>query len=259
MIEATSESWEGRLRAVASSTVYPHTPDLWPSVRARLSPGEAVRPRPRPRWAAVVAVLVLTLFVGLLATPEARAAVYRVLQVGVVRIFLGPATPTTPAATPSMTRTPAATPVLRPPLDLRGLMSLSQAEEVLGFPIPLPAYPPTLGGPDLVFSQWIEGPLAILVWLDPDDPTKARLALHVLGPETFAGKSETRLIQETQVNGAEALWLEGSHYLLIRNGSMEFRSLVTGNVLLWSEDEVTFRLETDQPLEEAVRIAESMR
>ena len=259
MIESPAESWEGRLLAVASSTAYPITPDLWPSLRTRLMPGHAVPPRPRLRLAAVLTVLVLTLLGGLLATPEARAAVYRVLQVGVVRIFLEPTTPTTPAATPSMTRTPAATPILKPPLDLRGLMSLSQAEDVLGFAFPLPAYPPTLGEPDLVFSQWIEGPLAILVWLDPEDSSRARLALHVLGPETFAGKSETRLIQETQVNGAEALWLEGSHFLLLRNGSREFRSLVTGNVLLWSEDDITFRLETDQPLEEAVRIAESMR
>jgi len=34
--------------------------------------------------------------------------------------------------------------------------------------------------------------------------------------------------------------------------------LVEGNVLLWTEGEITYRLETDQRMEEAVRIAESL-
>jgi hypothetical protein len=214
--------------------------------------------RMRLRWAAVAALVGVALCGGLLAAPEARAAVFRVLQFGAVRIFLEPPTATPAVPTSVATPTSVPTPILRPPLDLRGQTSLHEAEQELGFPLPLPSYPPGLGEPELVFHQSVDGPLAILVWLDPDDPTRVRLALHVLGPDTFAGKSQMQLIQETLVDGEEALWLVGSHFLLLRNGQAEFRTLVTGHVLLWSEDDLTFRLETDRPLEEAVRIAESI-
>ena len=259
MIDSISGSWEDRLRTVASSTVYPKTPDLWPSVEIRLGRLEASRRRPRRRPAIVFAAIALALLAGLLATPESRAALLRVLQVGVVRIFVEPTTPTPVPATPFPTLMPGPTPVLRPPQDLSGATTLAEAQAKLGFALLIPTYPPDLGEPDLVFVQDVDGPLAILVWLDPEDPTTARLALHVLGPETFAGKSKTRVIEETQVRGSDALWLEGTHFLLLRNGSMEFRSLVTGNVLLWSEEELTYRLETNQSLEEAIRTAESLR
>jgi hypothetical protein len=35
--------------------------------------------------------------------------------------------------------------------------------------------------------------------------------------------------------------------------------LIEGHVLIWTEGEITYRLETDMPLEEAVRVAESLR
>ncbi len=259
MIDSASGSWEDRLKAVASSTAYPSTPDLWPSVSTRLGRAGLTSRRPWRRWAVAVAAVVLALVAGLLVTPESRAAVFRVLQIGVVRIFVEPTTPTPVPATPLPTSTSVPTPVLRPPLDLAGQTTLAQAEKSLGFALPLPGYPPGLGPPDFVFAQDLGGPLAILVWLDPKDPTAARLALHVLGPATFAGKSNTRVLQETEVNGKEALWLEGTHFLVLRNGSMDFRSLVTGNVLVWSEGSLTYRLETNQPLEEAVHTAESLR
>lgn len=129
----------------------------------------------------------------------------------------------------------------------------------MGPALRLPTYPADLGSPDLVFYQNVEGELAVLVWLDPEDRARARLALHILGPGTFAGKGETRLIQQTEVAGRSALWLVGAHALLLRNGDLEFRTIVEGHVLLWSEGEVTYRLETDRDLEEAVRIAESLR
>jgi hypothetical protein len=42
--------------------------------------------------------------------------------------------------------------------------------------------------------------------------------------------------------------------------SYDVRYLVTGHALVWvDQDGVTYRLETDQPLPAAVRIAESLR
>jgi hypothetical protein len=70
------------------------------------------------------------------------------------------------------------------------------------------------------------------------------------------------VIQETTVNGGLALWVGGTHMLLYRNGlgqDIEFRVLVPGNVLIWKDNRVTYRLESGLPLDEAIRIAESVK
>jgi hypothetical protein len=35
--------------------------------------------------------------------------------------------------------------------------------------------------------------------------------------------------------------------------------LIEGHVLIWKEGDITYRLETDLPVEEAVKIAESLK
>jgi hypothetical protein len=40
---------------------------------------------------------------------------------------------------------------------------------------------------------------------------------------------------------------------------MEFTRLVDGHVLIWADGDITYRLETNLLLEEAIRIAESLR
>jgi hypothetical protein len=250
---------ETRLIQIASALRYPATPDLWPALRDSIAQ-PASRPRGVRRWAVGLAAIVLAVAASLLASPEARAVLYRVIQLGAVRIFVEPGvTPSATAANQAATATVTPTPVLKAPLDLRGRTTLAAARQALGEGIRLPEYPEAWGEPDLVFVQFLDGPLAVLVWLDSEDPSKAELALHVLGPDTFAGKDASRLIESTRVNGREALWLVGPHTLILGTGETAFRTLVTGNVLLWSEDGFTFRLETNRTMEEAVRIAESLR
>jgi hypothetical protein len=260
MSETAMPGWDERLRKIASSAVYPATPDLWPVVRHELSKRAGRRPAPRLGWAAALGAVALAVGLSLFAIPSARAALYRVIQLGVVRIFAEPATATpvwtaVPAGTPS----PTAAPELRAPLDLLGATSLESVREALGDAFRLPTYPPDLGDPDLAYLQSPDGPVGVLVWLDPDDPAKAGLALTVLGSWAFGGKSDMRLILETEVGGRPALWLVGPHALLLRSGETAYRTLVSGNVLLWQVGETTYRLETAEALEEAVRIAESLR
>jgi hypothetical protein len=259
MNESRAHLTETRLIEIASAFAYPPTPDLWPAVRSRT--GRPVRQAiPRWGWSVGLAAVTLAVSFAVFSIPTARAALYRVVQLGVVRIFLEQSTATPSATfTPRLTPSSTPTPVLRAPLDLQGRTDLAAAREILGNAIRLPAYPESLGDPDLVFVQSVSGPLAVLVWLDPDDPARAELALHVLGPETFAGKDAARLIEVTRVDGREALWLVGAHSLLLRTGETAYRTLVTGNVLLWTEGSFTYRLETDRTLEDAVRIAESLR
>jgi hypothetical protein len=143
-------------------------------------------------------------------------------------------------------------------LDLDGETSLSEVRTEVDFPVRLPTYPAELGPPDRVFLQNLAGPMVVLAWLDPDRPGQVRLSLHVLGPDTFAGKTTPAVIQETEVHGRPAIWAEGPHSFILENGEYTERRLVEGNVLIWTEDRLTYRLETELPLEEAVRIAESL-
>ena len=260
MSESEMPGWEARVHQIASGAVYPPTPDLWPVVRRALSTRSDRRSAPRLGWAAALGAVALAVGLLLFAIPTARAALYRVIQLGVVHIFAEPATATPPlTAAPAGTPSPTATPELRAPLDLFGATSLESVREALGDAFRLPAYPPDLGDPELAFLQFPDGPIGILVWLDPDDATKAELALTILGRDAFAGKSSVRLILETEVGGRPALWLVGPHALLLRSGEIAHRTLVSGNVLLWQEGEITYRLETAESLDEAVRIAESLR
>jgi hypothetical protein len=103
------------------------------------------------------------------------------------------------------------------------------------------------------------GPVVVLVWLDPNRPDRVRLSLHELGPGTFGEKVQPQVIQETTVHGERALWTEGPYMIQLKNGDYDVRRLVMGHVLIWTVGEVTLRLETDLSLEEAVRIAESLR
>jgi hypothetical protein len=274
--------WEARLRATARTFPYPPTPDIARAVRSRLDAESARRLKPRPRlaWAVIAVLLILG---GLLAVPQVRAAVVQFLQIGAIRIFLTEPTPTmTPTLTPSPSplppaavtssaipteEPPAATPQPTPTplssvLDLAGETTLVEAQAQIDFPIHLPSYPSDLGPPDRVFLQDLGGPVVVLVWLDPDQPDRVRHSLHQLGPGTFGQKLQPLVIQETTVHGQPALWTEGPYLLQFQRGGQvvyEGQLLVTGHVLVWVEEDITYRLETDLSLEEAIQIAESLR
>jgi hypothetical protein len=277
MIKLPSFDIEERLRLAGANMVYPPTPDIATQVRSQMS-GQLNPPRTylrRLAWGAAVAVILL---LGLLAVPGVRAQVLEFLQIGIVKIFLVEPSPTplptaippssslaVPAVasvspTPQPTEQPTPTP-LSTLLDLAGETSLEQATHTVGFPIQLPAYPPDLGIPDRVFSQDLDGNVLVLVWLDPLEPGKIRLSLH-----QFSGrdnititKAQPVTVQETTVSGNPAVWAEGPYLLKLRDGDIDIVRMIAGHVLIWEQAGITFRLETDLSLEEAVRIAESLQ
>jgi hypothetical protein len=214
------------------------------------------------------------LLVALLAVPGVRAGVLRWLQIGAVRIFLvATETPSpAPSATgtrPAATRTPppSATP-LGSVLDIAGETTLAGARARVSFPIRLPTYPPDLGEPDRIFVQTVgsaDGTAVVLVWLAPDEPDQVRLALYVLASPVMADKIFFDLIKKappevelTDVNGQPAVWTSGPYVLMTDLGGLREYRLIQGQVLIWQDGELTYRLETELALEEAVRIAESL-
>jgi hypothetical protein len=221
----------------------------------------------RLAWVVVVALVIL---VGLMAVPQVRAAVFEILRIGAVRIVPPgpppPATQTVPTFAPAspapiVTPSPSATP-LSSVLDLAGETTLAEARAKAGFPIRLPTYPADLGAPNRVFLQDLGGPVVVLVWMDGIQSNAVRLSLHELGPNTFAEKVQPPVVQETTIHGQPAVWTEGPHLLkLVRGGQVTYdaRRLVVGHTLVWTEGDVTYRLEGDLSLDEATRIAASLK
>ena len=249
------ERFEAQVRARARALSYPPTPDL---ARARRAAQTPIRLSPRLAWV----ILALVVVVSLLAVPQVRAALIEFFQIGGVRIYLAPtptATQPPSTGTPPPTATPRPTPTFLPSLlNLAGETTLEKAETQTGFPLLLP---PDEGPPDRVFLQAFddEHRLVILVWLDPADPNRVRLSLHAMVCEICIEKGAPTVIKTTTVNDHLALWAEGPYMVRLINNDLDFRRLVEGHVLIWEVDGVTYRLETDLPLNEAVTLAESLK
>ncbi len=214
------------------------------------------RPPHWQAWATVAALLLVSLLV---LAPPVQARLRDILRIGSVRIGWTQPTPTRHAS-PTPTPLPSI-------LDLAGQTTLAQAKQQAGFTIRLPTYPSDLGPPDRVFLQQTDeygppGTMVVLVWLDPVHPSRVRLSLFELSNNVFFYKMAPQAVQETTVNGQRALWTTGPYYVEIQEGDQttyEQRMLVTGHSLLWTDGAITYRLETDLSLQEAVRIAESLR
>ena len=199
--------------------------------------------------------------------PPARAAIIEFIQIGIVRIFRAEPTPLSPPnqEAPStmmpVTATPGSSPQPLIPIleNLAGEMTLEEARQAVDYSILLPSYPPDLGQPDRIFVQDADGKMTILVWLDPQQPDEVLLSLHFLPAGSWAIKKiEPTLIQETTVNGQRAIWTIGPYPLRLYNSNIDFIRLIDGHVLIWAHGDITYRLETDLSLEEAIKIAESL-
>ena len=261
MSQQIPAEFEKQIQTIAGGFSYPPTPDIAAVVRQQSSrPTRPVIISRQLVWAALAVGLILA---GLLAVPQVRAAVVEFLQLGSVRIFLTEPTPTPPPPIKNSSAPVTATPqgeVIHTSLEnLAGETTLAEAQAQVDFPIRLPA---ELGPPDKVYLQELGGSVVVLVWLDSWQPDRARLSLHYLGANTFAQKMQPEIIEETAVHGQPALWTTGPYLLqFLQNNEVIYdtRRLIEGHVLIWMEDGITYRLESDLSLNEAVEIAESLR
>ena len=265
MTELQQELFEKQLHSLARGLEYPRTPDIAGSVMKRLRPSTS--PRLVARRFAWTLTVILILFSSLMLIPPARAAILEFIQIGIVRIFRAEPTPIAPpqqefpATMVPVTATPAPTAEpLIPVLErIAGERSLEGAQQIADYPILLPSYPPDLGPPDRVFVQDADGNMTILVWIDPDEPSQVLMSLHLIPPGSWAvDKMDPALVQETTVNGGRAIWAIGPYPIRFSNGNLDFVRLVEGHVLIWTDGDITYRLETDLELEEAIKVAESL-
>jgi hypothetical protein len=248
------EQLEARLHQTARAFRYPPTPDIAGAVRQRLTRTPRSALRRRVAW---VIILLLISLCMLLAVPQVRAAILNLLRLGGVIIVLEQPT-ATPMPAQTTTPIPTSTPI-RSLLDLAGETTLDQAQQSVRFPIRWPNYPANL--PDRVYRQDIDGAVIVLVWIDPKHVGGIRYSLHILDEGALVYKMKPKVIQETTIHGQRAIWTEGPYILQWqrgKNAEWEMRRIVRGNVLIWMDGKLTYRLETDSALEEAVRVAESV-
>ncbi len=258
--------FEKQLYSIASGMEYPPTPDIAGDVATRLRP--LTRPRFVSRKLAWSLTIMLILISSLMLVPPARAAIIEFIQIGIVRIFPRPTQPPAEVirtATPEIYTPSTATPVVElpsliPMLDnLAGETDLATAQVSAPYPILLPTYPPELGVPNHVYVQDVEGAMTILVWLDSQQPEHVTMSLHFIPTGSWAiNKMGPVVIQETEVNNQRAIWAEGPYPLILQNGDIQVTRMIDGHVLIWADDDITYRLETDLSLEEAIKIAESL-
>lgn len=243
---------EALLRQAAQAAVYPTTPDLRRLVAARLEQNTTAVYSRGNRWLAGAAALVAALVVLMAVVPQVRAGLEEWLRIGVVRIQLG-------GSQPEAADAPPATP---PPdlvtwQELEGETTLDAAADAVAFTLMLPTYPRGMGKPDRVFVQELGAPASIILWL-AEDGLSVDLALFQFGSGAVVQKVQPRTLREVTVRGRRGVWATGPYLVVLGSGSVEIRRLTGGEVLIWEEDGITYRLETRAGLEEALRIAVSL-
>ena len=249
--------FEKQLIEIAKGMDYPSMPDIAGFVSERLRPARS--PRLISKTWAWSLTIILILLSSLMLIPSARAAILEFIQIGIVRIFPQPIEPT---VEPIQTIVPStATPISSLPFleTIAGKTTLEDAQGQVPYPILLPTYPVDSGEPDHIYIQNADGNMTILVWLDPQSPETVLMSLHFIPDGSWAiTKVSPTIIEETNVNGQRAIWAVGPYPLRFSNGDLDFTRIVDGNVLIWANDTLTYRLETDMSLEEALKVAESL-
>jgi hypothetical protein len=216
---------ERQLRGLAAGVDWPSTPPLPP----RFSGGRRVpRSRLRPLWVAVAAVLIAVAIA--LSVPQARSAILRVFHLGGVTVQRVRVLP------PARERPLAAG--LGPTVDD------GTARAALGEPVRLPRLS---GSPRLhlragVVSVLLQAPKPVLL-------SELRTGGFVL--KKIAGVATN--VVSLEVGKAPGLWIAGGRHVVVLPAAP---ARLAGNVLLWQQGTVIYRLEApDLTKQAALKLA----
>lgn len=276
---------EAALADLAGAMAFPTaSPDFAGSVTARIAAADAAPapwwrraflgaapagvPLRRPARRALLVAVALVLLV---------AAVAGALGLGLpgIRLILGPPPVPAPTATvrPSgAAASPAASVAPGATLGLGERVEVADVATRAAFPIRFPT-DPLAGVPDAAWIDPTKAGQVSLVWgTRPDLPaTLDRRVGLLLGQfngrldDGFITKSidSGTKVERVRVGANPAFWISGDpHFFFYRGPDGQFvedsRRWV-GDTLLWTDGDITYRLETSLGREAAIRIAESLR
>jgi hypothetical protein len=222
-----TEDFETQIQAIAQNLAYPPTPQF-----------QMVPPaRPRSTGWPRAALILLMLGLFSMAVPQIRAAVLEFLRIGAVTIYLDG---TTESGEPLNLD------------EISGATDLVTAQTLVMFPLHIALDDP----PDRVFVQ--DHSLVIFVWLNGSTIDRA---LYQISSYDWRMVKSANPITHTEVGTQSAVWVEIQHPIqFLKDGVVrtELSHFVMGHVLIWEQDNVTYRLETPMSLEDARRFAESL-
>jgi hypothetical protein len=283
---------EAVLRGLAPAVDWPSAdrgpgqPDLAAAVRARIEaaprpvPADAPRRGWRPTWRPARRALVLAV-IALLAL----AAIAGAIGIGLpgLRFIFGPA-PVSPPPSVEPIRSPApaagslepsvsGSPALGVPGSSMGLgerVELADLDARAGFHVRWPN-DPAVGPPDAAYVDDLTGGQVTLVWAaTPDLPATLEPGVGLLFSQ-FQGKVDEGFfnksvdngttIQPVTVGGHAGYWLSGDPHMFFwqaADGFVDDQRRWVGDTLLWSDGEVTFRLETSLGRDAAIRLAQTL-
>lgn len=243
---------ENQLSELAESVDWPEA-DVTTQVRNRI-----VAPPVESRKVGIgwkVAVAAVCVMAAIMVVPAGRQAVADLLSVAGIEITFAGSEPSTDSNS----------------IDLGEPTTLEGAARHVDFPLALPTLE-TIEEPDDVYLETGPPVVVHITWdMAPDRPAIAGTNIGLLLTQFTSPAAGTVLtkdltsdtaIEQTTVDGQNALWLEGApHKLTYRTTdgtSSQQISRLAGNVLLWEKDGVTYRLESGLELGEAQRIAETL-
>jgi hypothetical protein len=253
--------------------ISPPRPSIWqrlprPIERNRAATRIGRRSAPRGLVLALIALLVLAAVAGAVG-----------LGLPGLRIIFGqgPSVPPSASAstgpTPSTSAESSPSPSPAPPLGsslaLGIALPFADVERQAGFDLLLPT-DPDLGAPD---AAYLNGARAAFVWATrPGLPETERAGVGLVLNE-FRGTvdegyfqkilDQNTILTRVTVAGSRGYWITGSPHFFFYvdpdGNSVTDEHDIVGDVLMWTKDDVTYRLETSLGMAAAIRLAESLR
>lgn len=208
-------------------------------------------------WKAGLAAAVLA--IATLAVPDARHAVADWFGFPGIRIEIGDRDGDPPPAVTSIGDS----------LLLGQALTLDDVQERAGFPVVIPGGALSSVPPEVYLNTSRGTPVVSLLYPASDDlpaigTTGAGLLLMQIDASgdtsiwiTKRATGETSP-QPVAVNGADGLWIRGGVLMTDAGDPFWTYQRRSGNVLVWEQDGVTYRMESNLPLNDALAFAESL-
>lgn len=251
----TDAELERILRELGEQVSWPDASPIASSVARQIA---VRRPQQRRRWEprqlALAAVIIMAVALGgLAAWPTARETVAD--RIGVLGIEISGDSQRTPAGSA---------------LNLGEHVSLDEAQHLAGFDISTP--PAKLGKPDVFILNPAWGTQVSFAFHPTTDlPEVGESGVGLLISElqgstndSFIRKflEEGTTMEVLNVNGETAFWIAGQPHAFVYtapDGSFHQEDMrLAGNVLLWTADGVTYRIESMLPRDDVLAIAQQL-
>ena len=245
---------ETQLTALGERLSWAATPDLTAGVLDGLARPTPLPVRSRRRWwLAAAALAILLTGAIILGSASVRSTVADILGIDGIRIEFRESEPETAPVSPAL-----GTPT-----------SMQELDRWLPF---TPAVPDALGKPDAVYLRFLDNgtTLGMLAWAPSDElPETLETGSGALLLE-FAAPHDVELllksvdpsngtVTQVSVDGERGYWVEGASNLTMFEGAGRSETRPSGNVLIWADDGLAYRLESILSMERALEIAESMQ